>query len=146
MDQWTNTEDLITGYKSPIEIIMGQMRMEQENETYRVVQSYGVNVDKDELIRALQYDRGQYEKGYADGLRHRESEWISVEDDTPKNSMARVQVFLRNTAITDGIGFPKIDTDRFIDGKWVRWSNNVTHWMPLPEPPKMKGANDEQSV
>ena len=28
-----------------------------------------VSVDKDELIRALQYDRGQYEKGYEDGKR-----------------------------------------------------------------------------
>lgn len=74
MDQWTNAEDLLTGYQPPIEIIMGQVRMEQDKEIYRVVQSYGVNVDKEELLRALQYDRWQYEKGYADGLRHRESE------------------------------------------------------------------------
>ena len=31
--------------------------------------SFGVDVDKAELIRALQYDRNQYEKGYADGER-----------------------------------------------------------------------------
>jgi len=29
----------------------------------------GVKVDKDELIKALRYDRGQYEKGYQDGIR-----------------------------------------------------------------------------
>lgn len=67
---------------------------------------------------------------------YRKPEWISVEDDTPKNSLARVQVFLRSDDITDGIGFPKIDTDRYIDGKWVRWGKCVTHWMPLPMPPK----------
>jgi hypothetical protein len=69
-------------------------------------------------------------------------EWISVEDDTPKNSLARVQVFLRSDDITDGIGFPKIDTDRYIDGKWVRWGKYVTHWMPLPEAPKKGDKTD----
>lgn len=29
----------------------------------------GVNIDREELIKALRYDRGQYEKGYADGKR-----------------------------------------------------------------------------
>jgi hypothetical protein len=29
----------------------------------------GVNVNKDELIKALQYDREQYAKGYNDGIR-----------------------------------------------------------------------------
>jgi len=57
----------ITGYESPIEIISGKMRMEQENHIFKVIQDYGVNVDKDELIKALQYDRDQYEKGYING-------------------------------------------------------------------------------
>lgn len=29
----------------------------------------GVKIDREELIKALRYDRGQYEKGYADGKR-----------------------------------------------------------------------------
>ena len=32
------------------------------------VLNVGVNVDKEELLKALKYDRGQYEKGYADGI------------------------------------------------------------------------------
>ena len=28
---------------------------------------YGIVVDKEELLKALRYDRGQYDKGYADG-------------------------------------------------------------------------------
>lgn len=55
-------------YKSPIEIVIGQMQTEQENNIFRAVQSVGINVDKEELIRALQYDREQYNKGYKDGL------------------------------------------------------------------------------
>ena len=29
---------------------------------------YGIEVDKEELIKALNYDRNQYEKGYNDAL------------------------------------------------------------------------------
>lgn len=54
-------------YKSPIEIIQGQMRMEQENNILRAVMEQDIHVDKHELLRALQYDRGQYDKGFKDG-------------------------------------------------------------------------------
>lgn len=53
-------------YKSPIEIIQGQLRLDQENNILRAVQAQDISVDKGELLRALQYDRGQYEKGYQD--------------------------------------------------------------------------------
>ena len=78
----------------------------------------------------LEVAEALYNAGY------RKQEWISVEDDKPKNSSERVQVFLRDSNFTAHIGSPKIDTDRYIDGKWVRWRGYVTHWMPLPEPPK----------
>ena len=55
-------------YKSPIEIIYGDMTHKLENEVFTVVQNIGINIDKDELIKALQYDRNQYEKGYADAM------------------------------------------------------------------------------
>lgn len=58
-------------YKSPIEIAIGQFRLEQEKriegEVFKAIQDYGINIDKDELIRALRYDREQYDKGYEDG-------------------------------------------------------------------------------
>ena len=53
-------------YKSPIEVIHGEMQMNIENGIYKAVQNVGVVVDKDELLKALLYDREQYEKGYAD--------------------------------------------------------------------------------
>ncbi len=77
----------------------------------------------------------QAEKMTAKGYR-KQSEWISVEDDKPKNSEERVQVFLLDNDFTKYIGVNKIDTDRYVDGKWVRWGRYVTHWKPLPEPPK----------
>lgn len=60
-------------YKSPIEITFGAMKMvEKQNDeiekyVYEYMQEIGVNVDREELLKALRYDRDQYEKGYADG-------------------------------------------------------------------------------
>ncbi len=58
-------------YKSPIEKIYGelqtQMVQEDEKMVMKAVRKVGINVDKGELIKALQYDRNQYEKGYEDG-------------------------------------------------------------------------------
>ncbi len=60
-------------YESPIMIAAERMRIEQErqleNHIYKAVQDYNIRVNKDELIKALEYDRGQYEQGYKDGLR-----------------------------------------------------------------------------
>lgn len=53
-------------YKSPIELIAGNLQTQIENDAVKVVQSYGFNVDKAELEKALKYDRDQYDKGYAD--------------------------------------------------------------------------------
>lgn len=55
------------GYQSPIQQIVDDMSLKMENNVYTAVQNVGIYVDKEELIKALSYDRGQYEKGYADG-------------------------------------------------------------------------------
>ncbi len=54
-------------YKSPIDIIPGQLELQLEDEILWAVQKVGVAVDKDELLRALKYDRDQYNTGYQDG-------------------------------------------------------------------------------
>lgn len=54
-------------YESPIEIFVKEMRMKQEEQVLKAVQEIGVHIDKDELVKALKYDREQYEKGFADG-------------------------------------------------------------------------------
>lgn len=53
-------------YRNPIEVIQTQMRNQIEGEIYKEVMNVGVNVDKEELLKALQYDREQYQKGYKD--------------------------------------------------------------------------------
>ena len=58
-------------YKSPIDIIhddFAKKVMKRHDESIcMAVAKVGINVDKEELIRVLQYDRNQYDKGYADG-------------------------------------------------------------------------------
>lgn len=54
-------------YKSPITIFQTQMNLQMEGEILKAVQKVGVTVDKEELTKALQYDREQYDKGYSDG-------------------------------------------------------------------------------
>lgn len=54
-------------YESPVNQILGEMQTTYENECIKYVQSVGFDVDKEELTKALAYDRNQYEKGYTDG-------------------------------------------------------------------------------
>lgn len=61
-------------YESPINVYFKQAqeaarKVDEEvgNQIMIAVWDVGVNVNRDELIKALQYDRGQYEKGYQDG-------------------------------------------------------------------------------
>ena len=61
-------------YKSPITLLIEnaekQLRQAQEQSEqtiYQCVNSFGVAVDKEELIKALKYDRDQYSRGYKDG-------------------------------------------------------------------------------
>ena len=66
-------------YKSPIEIYASQMSVEYENGVLQYVQKYFPYVDKDELYKALQYDRNQYDEGFVDGateLANRLKEWF----------------------------------------------------------------------
>lgn len=47
---------------------------------FRAVEEVDIEVDRDELIRALAYDRGQYEKGYVDGYRAAKNEIVRCKD------------------------------------------------------------------
>ena len=55
-------------YKSTIEVVYGQLQTKFEGDVVKAVQSYNINVDKYELIKALAYDRNQYDAGYRDAM------------------------------------------------------------------------------
>jgi DNA-directed RNA polymerase subunit RPC12/RpoP len=60
-------------YESLIERISGEihtkMKQEEDRVTCMVSQEIGYKINTEELIKALQYDRNQYEKGFEDGVK-----------------------------------------------------------------------------
>ena len=56
-------------YRSPIEIIYDDFQTKFENDVVSTCRNIGINVDKDELLRALKYDRDQFDKGYKNGFK-----------------------------------------------------------------------------
>lgn len=124
-------------YESPIHIYQRELNAKIESridsQIFEATMEVGVSVDKDELIKALRYDRDQYAKGYADGKKAT-SAWISVEERLPE----QYGPFL----IADNEGNMEVATWTKQFG-WFSGCNrvkHVTHWMPLPEPPQMKGG------
>ncbi len=57
--------------------------------------------------------------------------WINVEEGLPFPD-ERVLVWLK----ANSAPYTQIDTDRIINGRRVRWRGCVSHWKPLPQPPK----------
>lgn len=55
------------GYESVIRLYYQDLESKIENEILTAVKNVGVVVDKDELLRALKYDRNQYEEGFRKG-------------------------------------------------------------------------------
>lgn len=83
-------------YKSPIEIIQDRFRTEVEDNIMKAILGYNIVIDKEELMRALNYDRAEYQcgydAGYTDGYESAkkyylgiikealEKEWFEVEE------------------------------------------------------------------
>ena len=57
----------LDGYVPPIIVYQSELQTAIEDETLHVAQSMGVNVNREELFKALAYDRDQYVKGYEAG-------------------------------------------------------------------------------
>lgn len=71
-------------YKPIIEVIdqMPQYIHDRDKYIMEAVLQTEIKVDKQELIRALNYDRGQYEKGYKDGATSdRKAHWITTPEE-----------------------------------------------------------------
>ena len=96
-------------YKSPIELIASQMNLAIEGEICKAVQNVGVIVEKEELLKALKYDRNQYQKGYSDRddeiVRCKDCKnWTKEDDRYLEIGMCRVHErrFLGNWFCADG--------------------------------------------
>lgn len=72
-------------YESPITIAIqdyqSSINTELENRVIVTLnQHYNISVDKDDLIRALNYDRSQYYKGYNDAMKDMGDQLIEAEE------------------------------------------------------------------
>lgn len=133
-------------YEDVIKLVKTNMETCLEGEIMQAVMRVGVEVNKEELIRALAYDRGQYEKGYRDGR----PKWISVGDQLPSGfdyfddgtaEPAEYIVKVKNAevatiAMFDGNEWIPAQYNGITEDRW--FAGPVTHWMPLPELPGEK--------
>lgn len=54
-------------YESPITQYITDIQTKMEDQLMETLFGLGFDVDKEELMKALKYDREQYQKGYKDG-------------------------------------------------------------------------------
>lgn len=116
-------------YESPLSRIYEEIQTKiiehEENQILQAVQNCGITVDKEELLKALQYDRQQYEKGYADAKA--EQRWIPCSEGLPEEG--------QHCLVCDG---GVVALDIFIGHgnpyNWGWYVRDYEAWMPLPEP------------
>jgi hypothetical protein len=82
-------------YENPITEVMSdistQIIQEKENQLMmQFRQTLGYDIDKNELIKALQYDRDQYRKGYADAMKNKEKISELICDVNPEEIAAQI--------------------------------------------------------
>ena len=63
----TPEEYAMSGWEAPIKIICQELSTKVEDSIITAIQRIGIDVNQEELIKALAYDRQQYERGYING-------------------------------------------------------------------------------
>lgn len=132
-------------YESPIAGIIGEIQTKimeaQDDYIMQVVHDFGVEVNKEELIKALNYDRNQYEKGYADAKA--ETQWIPCSERLPEK-----EGWYITTIESEKTRKRRIETDLFAVDiaishgttpyKFCKhgYRQKTIAWMPFPEPYK----------
>ena len=120
----------MSNYESPINVISSALRTEVEKSILKAVKDVAVYVDKDELIKALKYDRNQYEKGFSDATH----KWIPVSERLPE-PFTVVMVTLKSGSVREAFfdnedGFTRFDFQGLTQ---LDIPNPPIAWMPLPE-------------
>ena len=100
-------------WKSPLQLKINDVCEEAgraaakafDDMVFGAVAEVGIEVDRDELIKALAYDRQQYEKGYVDGYRAAKDESVRCKD---------CKFWFRNNG-HDKNGCPITDSDIWMD-------------------------------
>lgn len=129
-----------SGYKSPIELTMMPLSTElkktldDNTETWilEACQRVGVQIDADELIKAIKGERDQYSVGYQAGyLKGREDSWLDFATDKPYNGQ-RIFLYTKSGEFDYGV----FDVDRqgvYCDMYRIPMTQ-VFRWMPCTFP------------
>ena len=123
-------------YESPITQFVDKtltqiIKTEEDNLVYEVQQAISYEINKEELIKALKYDRDQYQKGYEDG--RKSNEWTSLTRDTLPKEGEDVLIQYKSN------GEDYMAVSRRIDYNfWCGFGRDicVIAWRNLPEPYK----------
>lgn len=79
-------------YEPIINVVTNQVRSTVEDAVMSEVRSIGIDVNKDELVKALAYDRAQYDKGFKDGKK-------SFSDKIPDGLIEKLTAVVRDSKI-----------------------------------------------
>lgn len=92
--------------------------------------------DKNEVITVAHIVQHAIE--YADQVASRRTpQWVSVKERLPEGIGDKVQVALSDSTVLVGRLYSNGWAAFFMDGESLVTERSVTHWMPLPEPPKI---------
>lgn len=103
------------------------------------IEEMASDIEQSGMLDSLSRCRIVAEELYCKGYRkQKEVEWISVDDRLPDKDGVFI-VALEESGYENLVYF---DVRQYVDGKWLNIPNKftVTHWMPLPDPPTMKGG------
>ena len=118
-----------------VEDMTDYMNEQQEKILMEATRTVGISIDKEELVKAINYDRHQYEQGYDDGFKDGLQEgsnfndWISCEDKMPPPNVSVFYYGVDSLGPVWGIGKwnPIKDKWELTIGYFDK--SVVTHWM-----------------
>ena len=124
-------------YESPINLtfiddmvknIVKQQKEQTEQWVMESIRKLGIDITKEELIKALQYDREQYEKGYQDGLNA--DKWHPMTEE-PKEINERYLTYHEDNTMNTGT---------WTNCGWFFgcYTKDVIAWQELPKKPNIE--------
>ena len=125
-------------YESPISILYSdiakRINTTMTDNVVKAVQSYGIHVDEGELMKALDYDRKQYEKGYADAKEEFEKTWIPCSERLPEiEREGQRRGFYLTTNEYGNVTEQAYEFEEEPFGVGWHTSVRIVAWRPLPE-------------
>ena len=141
-------------YESPITLVEQKLHtaISEKRDDYilaTIEKTLDCEVDKEELIKALNYDRNQYEKGFRDGCNEMDKVYIVIED-TGFCTEGKEDEYISIIDINSCTHFivHSVCTDKELAEKTLRdiVEKEAEEWETDPEPKEMCLSGGDQTV